>query len=362
MADVRRRQRPHAGGDRATRLAAAVPPAVDVPRPHLLEFPPVAGYGLRLRGELRRPDPRDRPGDRRGDVALLRRTAAAGRLRRSADGLVFATFIGDATSAARRRRAAGSWRSRRGRARSAGRGRSARASRRRSSPHGTVYFGDHGRSRLRLLAPRTGKERWSFDTGGAGQGAPRRSRTDASSSATTAASFYALDARTGKLIWQSGGHGNFYAGRLRRRRPRLRRLDRRPRLRLLRPERRAALELRDGRLRLRVAGRVARHRPRRLVRPHVLRDQRRDGIAALELRRGRQHLGAASVIDGIVYFSTLRPAQDVRPRAASGRLREKWNDGDYSPAVAAYGRLYLVGLGRIYALEPRAGHRAHRSR
>ena len=60
-----------------------------------------------------------------------------------------------------------------------------------------------------------------------------------------------------------------------------------------------------------------------------------------------------SVIDGIVYFSTQRVHQTFALDAASGRLITKWGDGEYSPAVAADGRLFLVGLGRIYALVPR---------
>jgi hypothetical protein len=37
---------------------------------------------------------------------------------------------------------------------------------------------------------------------------------------------------------------------------------------------------------------------------------------------------------------------------ARGRLRAEWPDGEYSAAVAGNGHLYLVGLGRIYALAP----------
>ena len=62
--------------------------------------------------------------------------------------------------------------------------------------------------------------------------------------------------------------------------------------------------------------------------------------------------GAASVVDGVVYLSTLAH-RTFALAAGSGRLIEQWRDGDYSPAVAGYGRLYLVGLGRIYALAPR---------
>ena len=70
--------------------------------------------------------------------------------------------------------------------------------------------------------------------------------------------------------------------------------------------------------------------------------------------RGASISGAASVVDGLVYFSSF-DHRTYALAAASGRLREEWPDGEYSPAVAGDGRLYLVGLGRIYALAPRAG-------
>jgi outer membrane protein assembly factor BamB len=63
--------------------------------------------------------------------------------------------------------------------------------------------------------------------------------------------------------------------------------------------------------------------------------------------------GAASVVGGLVYFSSF-DRRTYALRSASGRLHEEWPDGEYSPAVAGDGRLYLVGLGRIYALAPDA--------
>lgn len=66
--------------------------------------------------------------------------------------------------------------------------------------------------------------------------------------------------------------------------------------------------------------------------------------------------GAASVIDGLVYFSTFAE-RTFALSAASGREVAGWRDGKYSPAVADRGHLYLVGLGRLYALVPlRSGH------
>lgn len=62
--------------------------------------------------------------------------------------------------------------------------------------------------------------------------------------------------------------------------------------------------------------------------------------------------GSASVIDGLVYFSTFS-GRTYALDAAGGRLVATWADGKYSPAVADAKHLYLVGLGRLYAYEPR---------
>ena len=61
--------------------------------------------------------------------------------------------------------------------------------------------------------------------------------------------------------------------------------------------------------------------------------------------------GAASVVDGIVYFSSF-DRRTYGLIATTGHLRAEWPDGEYSPAVAGNGVLYLIGLGRIYALRP----------
>jgi len=62
--------------------------------------------------------------------------------------------------------------------------------------------------------------------------------------------------------------------------------------------------------------------------------------------------GAATVIDGLVYFSTFA-RHTYALDAASGSLVATWPDGEYSPVVADADRLYLVGLGRMYALAER---------
>ncbi len=62
--------------------------------------------------------------------------------------------------------------------------------------------------------------------------------------------------------------------------------------------------------------------------------------------------GAASVIDGVVWFSTFAH-RTYALDAATGRELAAYPDGEYSPAVADAAHLYLVGLGRLYALAPR---------
>ena len=62
--------------------------------------------------------------------------------------------------------------------------------------------------------------------------------------------------------------------------------------------------------------------------------------------------GSATVVDGLVYFSTFR-RRTFAVDASNGRRVATWPDGEYSPVVADATHLYLVGLGRLYALEER---------
>jgi outer membrane protein assembly factor BamB len=61
--------------------------------------------------------------------------------------------------------------------------------------------------------------------------------------------------------------------------------------------------------------------------------------------------GSASVVDGLVYFSSFGE-RTYALEAATGRHVRTWPDGKYSPVVVDSRRLYLVGLGRLYALVP----------
>ena len=62
--------------------------------------------------------------------------------------------------------------------------------------------------------------------------------------------------------------------------------------------------------------------------------------------------GSASVVDGIVYFSTFAD-RTYALDATTGRQVWSWPDGHYSPVVVDSSRLYLVGLGRLYGMAPR---------
>jgi outer membrane protein assembly factor BamB len=62
-------------------------------------------------------------------------------------------------------------------------------------------------------------------------------------------------------------------------------------------------------------------------------------------------IGSPTVLGGLVYFSTLAHTTYALD-AQTGRLVWTFPDGEYSPVVADAHRLYLVGLGRIYGLEP----------
>jgi outer membrane protein assembly factor BamB len=63
--------------------------------------------------------------------------------------------------------------------------------------------------------------------------------------------------------------------------------------------------------------------------------------------------GSASVIGGLVYLSTLA-GRTFALDAATGRPARSWPDGKYSPAVADGSRLYVTGLGKLYALSSRS--------
>ena len=59
--------------------------------------------------------------------------------------------------------------------------------------------------------------------------------------------------------------------------------------------------------------------------------------------------GSATVLNGVVYFSTFNE-RTYALDAATGRLRWTWPDGKYSPVVSDTRQMYFTGLGRLYAM------------
>jgi outer membrane protein assembly factor BamB len=314
---------------------------------HLLEFPPVVGYGgvfeEAFDGRLYSLDPAT------GRVRWLYESHRCGWSSPAlADHLVFATFIGNAECHATRGGGelvafspeTGSLRWRRAIGPSE------------SSPlvaGGTVYVGDQD-GRVSAFASRTGHLRWSFDTG-----APIKASATLAYGriyiGNYAGELLALDARTGRLDWRSGGHGNFYstaavtAGRVY-----VGSLDGHV----------YAFSARSGDLLWSFGTGGYVYASPAVWHGLVLVGSYDHDFYAVSSGTGSLRWtfharaaisGAASVVDGFVYFSSF-DHRTYALAASSGRLREQWPDGEYSPAVAGNGRLYLVGLGRIYALSP----------
>ena len=64
-------------------------------------------------------------------------------------------------------------------------------------------------------------------------------------------------------------------------------------------------------------------------------------------------LGSATVIDGIVYISALRPATTYGFDARTGREVWRFPDGQFSPIIADEGDVWLVGKAHVYRLAER---------
>ena len=296
---------------------------------HLLEFPPVVGYGSVFEevfdGRLYSLDPASGRVRWRYDSHLCGWSSPA-----LADRLLFATFIGNSechapsgggelvafspeTGRVRWRREIGPSE---------------------SSPlvaGGTVYVGSQD-GHVYAFASRTGRLRWSFDTG-----APIKASASLAYGrifiGNYAGELYALDARTGGLDWRSGGYGNFYstaavtAGRVY-----VGSVDGHV----------YAFSARNGDLLWSFGtGSYVYASPAVWHGLVLVGSYDHDfyavsaGTGALRwsFRAGAPISGAASVVDGFVYFSSFEH-RTYALAASTGRLREQWNDGEYSPAVA----------------------------
>lgn len=314
---------------------------------HLLEFPPSVGYGSIFEevfdGRLYSIDPAN--GRTRWRYTSHRCGWSSPAL---ADHLLFATFIGNHECGATR--TGGElvalspetghirWRRKLGPSE--------------SSPlvaDGTVYVADQN-GYVYAFAARTGHLRWRFATGAPIKASPSLAYGRIYIG-DYAGEMLALAARTGRLVWRSTGHGNFYstasvnAGRVY-----VGSLDGSV----------YAFSARNGDVLWSFGTGSYVYASPAISRGLVLVGSYDHDFYALEGSTGSLRWtyharaaisGAASVVDGIVYFSSF-DHRTYGLLAANGRLRAEWPDGEYSPAVAGNGRLYLVGLGRIYALRP----------
>jgi outer membrane protein assembly factor BamB len=62
--------------------------------------------------------------------------------------------------------------------------------------------------------------------------------------------------------------------------------------------------------------------------------------------------GSPTIVGNIVYFATLK-GRTYALNARTGRQVWTYPDGKYSPVVAVQGRLFLVGYGKVYGMVPR---------
>ena len=58
------------------------------------------------------------------------------------------------------------------------------------------------------------------------------------------------------------------------------------------------------------------------------------------------------MIGNVVYFATLA-GRTYALATRTGRQLWTYPDGKYTPVVAAKGRLFLVGFGKVYGMVPR---------
>ena len=345
---------PTYGADNA-RLRAVAAPGVRPPfrriwtfhGRHLLEFPPAVGYGSVFEEAF--------------DGRLYSIDQVSGRVRwrysshrcgwsspALADHLLFATFIGNHECHATRPNGeldafspqTGHIRWRRDIGLSE------------SSPlvaDGTVYVADQN-GYVAAYAARSGRLRWPYATGAPIKASPSLAYGRIYIG-NYAGEMLALAAGSGRLVWRSSGHGNFYstasvnAGRVY-----VGSLDGRV----------YAFSARTGATLWSFGTGSYVYASPAVWHGRVLVGSYDHTFYALDggngslrwtYNAGAAISGAAAVVDDIVYFSSFNH-RTYALFAASGRLREQWPDGEYSPAVADKDRLYLVGLGQIYALRP----------
>lgn len=72
--------------------------------------------------------------------------------------------------------------------------------------------------------------------------------------------------------------------------------------------------------------------------------------------------GAATVIGGTVYFSSLAARTTTALSARNGRVLWRFDRGGFNPTISDGKRIYVTGYSSVYAFEPRSQRRAQRSK
>jgi len=227
-----------------------------------------------------------------------------------------------------------------------------------SSPllaNGRVYVGDW-LGNVYALDARTGKTVWEYHTGGKIKGAVALGGKRVYVGAYDGW-LYALDARTGRLVWRASGdsrlfgHGTFYST---------------PAL----AYGRVYIGSTDGKVYSFGATTGKRrwsHHTGGYVygspaiwRQLVLIGSYDHTFYAFDAATGNVRWrfkangpisGSATVVGGVVYFATLK-GRTYGLDAATGSQLWSFPDGKYSPVVADKHRLYLVGYGKLYGFTP----------
>jgi outer membrane protein assembly factor BamB len=221
---------------------------------------------------------------------------------------------------------------------------------------GLLYFGswDHN---VYAVNAKTGRKRWSFETGDEVKGAPAYSGGKIFVGSYDG-KVYALDARTGDLRWETeaqarlGGAGNFYSS---------------PAVAYGRvfigntDGKVYAFGARSGRLLWsQTTGGYVYSSPgvwRRTVYVgsgdgHLYALDAATGDVRWRFNARGGIFGAPTVIDGVVYFSAGSQDRTWGLDARTGKRLWSFPDGKYTAVVADSERLYLVGHTRMYVLEP----------
>jgi outer membrane protein assembly factor BamB len=211
----------------------------------------------------------------------------------------------------------------------------------------TVYVGDWD-GRVWALNAQTGRTRWTAQLNGAIKGSLAASGRRLFIG-TYGGDIVSLDARTGRILWRSGGHGSIYSSpALAYGRVYVGSLDGGV----------YALGATTGHLLwARPTGGYVYASPA-IWRGRILIGSYDHHFYALDAGTGAVRWsfagngpisGSATVVDGLVYFSTFNE-RTYALAATTGRQVAAWPDGKYSPAVTDSNHLYLVGLGRLYAM------------